>query len=478
MSAAIPRRPRLAAHVVARRHRIDEDDRIVLHDLSSGRLVQIGPREWGLLSGADGTRDIEGIVLAAAREGAHARADALAAFLEQLHAAGLLDDGLEEPSTAVAKDDEPDERAVERPLEPLPGFALTCDGSGSCCRLYASIVFGPVEAARARVLMPEVLGGGERHERVFTPEHGSGPTGGSAVALCEGRCAYLAASGRCGLHEAGGPAAKPVGCTTFPAVFTDDGETVRVSVAVECACVLASVARGDGSPLVPDGARTRSDLHDSLSVSTLPPHIQISADHIASRREFVAWSRRLAAALPSIGAPEPRLDLPAALFALGRAVATSGLDAEPALAPHPAPIDDAAILPWALALHRRASRRANEDATWRAPTDLARRATAWIERAAAAILERRAGGLLEGTRFAREELFYVHAIVHGHQLARPLPVSVAMHDRAVRLLVARALGRVFEDLPRAALDPACAHPLALVEAVLRGHGLDAYAHEV
>ena len=28
------------------------------------------------------------------------------------------------------------------------------------------------------------------------------------------------------------------------------------------------------------------------------------------------------------------------------------------------------------------------------------------------------------------------------------------------------------------LDPACAHPLALVEAMLRGHGLDAYAHDL
>ena len=86
------------------------------------------------------------------------------------------------------------------------------------------------------------------------PERGSGPTGGAIVTSCEGRCAYLGEGGLCGLHAAYGPAAKPVGCSTFPASFTDDGEVVRVSVSVECACVLASVGREGGSPLIPQGA--------------------------------------------------------------------------------------------------------------------------------------------------------------------------------------------------------------------------------
>jgi lysine-N-methylase len=182
--------------------------------------------------------------------------------------------------------------------------------------------------------------------------------------------------------------------------------------------------------------------------------------------------------LPPIGTTAS-FDVPAALVALGSLVARRGLDADPALALRDAaPIEHGSILPWALALHRRASRRAKEDAAWRSPADLARRAMAWIERAAAAILERPARVLGERPLFPREELFYVHAIMHGHQLARPLPLSRALHERAVRVLVARALGLVFEELPRDELDPACAHPLALVEALLRGHGLDAYAHEV
>jgi lysine-N-methylase len=48
----------------------------------------------------------------------------------------------------------------------------------------------------------------------------------------------------------------------------------------------------------------------------------------------------------------------------------------------------------------------------------------------------------------------------------------------VRVLVARALGPVLSAVPEAERDPAAAHPLALVEAMLRGHGLDAYAEDL
>ena len=169
--SSLPARPRLASHVLPRRHVVDGDERVVLHDLGTGRLVQIGPREWGLLAAADGTRDLDGIVLAAAREGAHARAAALEGFLAQLHQAGMLEDGVEEaPSPAVMAEGEAESRddPAARPLVPLPGFGLHCDGSGSCCRFYGTVIFGPVEAARARALLPMVREGGARHERRST----------------------------------------------------------------------------------------------------------------------------------------------------------------------------------------------------------------------------------------------------------------------------------------------------------------------
>lgn len=89
----LPRRPRLADHALARRHLAGGEPRVVLHDTRKGGLIALGPREWTLFSCADGTRDLDGIVAAAARAGAHARAPALGAFLEQLHGAGLLADG-------------------------------------------------------------------------------------------------------------------------------------------------------------------------------------------------------------------------------------------------------------------------------------------------------------------------------------------------------------------------------------------------
>jgi len=54
-----------------------------------------------------------------------------------------------------------------------------------------------------------------------------------------------------------------------------------------------------------------------------------------------------------------------------------------------------------------------------------------------------------------------------------LPLASALRDRAVRIVLARALPG---SIP--AREPWRAHPLALVEAVMRGHGLGAYASDV
>ncbi|MFT3767354.1 MAG: YkgJ family cysteine cluster protein [Minicystis sp.] len=490
--SSLPARPRLAAHVLSRRHIVDGDERIVLHDLGAGRLVQIGPREWGLLAAADGTRDLAGIVLAAAREGAHAREAALRGFLEQLHAAGMLEDGAPEEGspTAVPEQEsaapsvaESDAHAVEsthddvaaRPLLPLPGYTLTCDGSGSCCRFYGSVIFGPVEAARARALLPLVRDGGARHERVFMPEHGSAPTGGSAVTFCDGHCVYLGDDGRCGLHAAGGPGGKPLGCRVYPATFIDDGESVRVSVSVECACVLTSVDRPGGAPLVPEGARTRGDLDESLVVESLDEQLPITASSFAPRATFVAWSREIVKFVPAA-------DTAASLFALARAVESKGLDlaaAAQAMA-SPAALRPEDVGDWAAALSRRAARRAREDASWRNERDLVLRAARWITAAAEAMAdtETAAAVLALPPPSPRSEQFYLEALLHGHRLASRRPLVLALRDRAVRIVVARALVHVVAGLPAEERDPAAAHPLALVEATLRGHGLDMYVEDV
>ena len=479
MIRPFPARPRLADHVLARRHITGGEAVVVLHDQRTGLLIQLGPREWGLLAAADGTRDLEGVILAARREGAHARVPALRAFLEQLHGADLLADGAPDDTAAEARTDapanhapaEPESPPADRPLDILPNFSLHCDGSGSCCRIYASVIFGPVEAARARALFPEIQGGGDRHEKVFLPDHGSAPTGGSAVTLVDGRCAYLGEPGHCAIHARAGGPAKPIGCNLFPASFLDDGERIAVSASVECACILASVGRPDGAPLIAPEARFRGDLDPSVFVASLPQSLAVTRTISADRAEIRGWSRRIATL-----SPPP--DVAQTLWSLAAAIDEHGLSAAPTLAfEAPPAIAPAEILPWIEALARRAARRVREDAVWRSPHDLARLASSWIAEAAEELLSSKALSLpspAEGV--AASEAFYLRAALHGYKLFGDLPLTVTLRDRAVRLLIARTLPTIFART--GATDPACAHPLALVEAMLRGHGLDGYAHDL
>jgi lysine-N-methylase len=97
------------------------------------------------------------------------------------------------------------------------------------------------------------------------------------------------------------------------------------------------------------------------------------------------------------------------------------------------------------------------------------------------------------------EAFYVRAVIHGHHLVEDAladdegeeaapsasshpPLAVALRDRAARLLIARAMPEAVRRLdaeePDLEADPAAAYPLALVEAMLRGHGLESYRGEV
>ena len=474
MTRPFPTRPRLADHVLARRHITGGEAVIVLHDQRTGRLVQLGPREWGLLAAADGTRDLEGVILAARREGAHARVPALRDFLEQLHGADLLADGTPDDTAAGPTSDappEPESLPADRSLDVLADFSLHCDGSGSCCRIYASVIFGPVEAARARALFPDIQGGGDRHERVFLPDHGSAPTGGSAVTLVDGRCAYLGETGHCAIHARAGSPAKPIGCTLFPASFLDDGERIAVSASVECACILASAGRPGGAPLITPEARFRGDLDPSVFVSSLPARLPITHAASADRAEVRAWSRRIEAFSPASNTAQT-------LWSLAAAIDKHGLAADPTSSfQTPLPIDPTEVLPWIDALARRAARRVHEDAVWRSERDLARLATSWIAEAARGLLSSEPLSLSDPSpAVAASEAFYLRAALHGYKLFGDLPLTIALRDRAIRLLVARALPEVFARA--GATDPACAHPLALVEAMLRGHGLDAYVHSL
>jgi lysine-N-methylase len=477
MIPTLPARPRLAAHVMARRHFVDGREVVELSNLLTHHAVRIGPDEWTILATTDGRRGL-GVVLASAPPTLRA------AFLERLEglaAVAMLDDGPPRAAPGVVQPGAPQGDAAERPLDPLPGYTFTCDGSGICCGLYSTILFEEGASARARALLPRVLDGGDRHERVFTPDYGSVPTTHSAVALRDGRCVYLADSGLCSIHAASGAEAKPRGCQAYPVLRVDDGESVRVSPSVECPCVFSSAGRADGAPLLPEGARLRRDLAGGASIRTLPERVEISPETMAPRRDLVSWSRRVTELLDAPTGPRAAPDVAAVMASLGALLAEGGLAADPAPAvTAPPPLAPAGVRPWIEALHRRAAEH-DQNARWRSERDLVRRAFRWLALASAALLDPSVlpAILAAPAPAPASEAFYLRALLHGHRLVGLSPLSRAFTDRAVRILVARALPRVLAaDPPEAVPEGVRAHPLALVEGLIRGHGLERYASEV
>ncbi len=456
-------RPRLADQVVARRHVIDGRACVVLHHVGSGRTVQVGAREWELLAAADGTRDVEGIALAAAREGGRARADDLRAFLAQLADAGfvVVGDAVDAPDPVGPAPCPP-----ERPLAVLAGFTLHCDGGGACCRQFETVLFSPVEVARARATCPDVLDAGMQPRLGFLPERAAQRRGASAVALVDGACAYLDGAMRCRIHAAGGEAAKPLGCRLFPATFVDDGVCVRISAAVECACVLASLGRDGGANLVPASARTREDLPASADIVRLPETVRLTADRTASAAELHAWSAAV------VASPAPA-DAVAWLLDAADRIERSGLtSADEAAAAPPAEGRAQDLLADVRAFHAGLERRAREAATWRSERDFARQAVTWLERATATLLANGLAGAPAVPLDASREAFYVRAAIFGHALAldEDVPLTRALRDRAIRLLLARAMGPLLAAAP-SPIDRALREPIAVVDGTMRAQGL-------
>lgn len=468
---ALPIRPRLAEHALVRRHVVDGAEIVVIHDERNGNLVRMGPREWDLVVGADGTRDFDALVLAAARRGAFHRVSEVRAVLDALHASGLLADGIWHAPPV-----EPSDPA--RPLDVLPGFSLTCNGSGACCTMYGSILFTPLEAARARALFPETMGGGDQEERAFAPERGATRDSKLAVALVDGACAYLASDGRCSLHVAGGERAKPRGCHIYPATFVDDGEAVRVSVSTECPCVLASAGTAGGAPLVDPSARVRGDLDPGARVVTLPEAIAVEARGAeivsTSRASLAPWSSACLDALSALD--DAATDGVAIAWSLAEAISDHGLDADASRvaitsARRPEP---AAIAPLLAALAARAKGRVETADAWRGARDRSRLASHYIRDAVEKLLhpETLSATLTDPGPFRGDEAFFLRAQIHGRLFAGGAPMAAMLRDRAARVLLARVLPA---SLPEG--DPARAHPIALVEAMMRAHGLASYATE-
>lgn len=443
--AGAAQRPRLHDDVIVRRHLSEHDDLVVLHDERSRRVLKILPVQWSVLALADGTRDVEGIVLAAKARGIEASAADLEEFLAHLAEQGVLASGVAEP----AEDDpDPDADLARAPLDPIDGWRFVCSGRGACCHVFPTILFTPIEAARALVLLPD-----EAHE--FFPKRGSVREGAPvAPLLVEGRCRYLDEGARCQLHTIGGAAAKPAGCRAFPMQMVFDGERVRAAAAYECACVADGIGASAGERPIPDGARALGDLAHPTRVGRVPERVVIAGDRTASRDEVRAFYRALADASAH--------DVAIGLWAVADAIDARGLDG-PAAAFEARTLDLEAPLALLGRLARCLEEWRTPLAAFRSPNDLTRKAFEWMIAAARAI-EREPSWR---TPDARKEAFYARASawVCRDALGK-LPLATALRVRAIRVWLARAL---------ASDDPLAAEPLAIVEVMFRAHGLDAFA---
>ena len=503
--------------MLARRHVIDGQERVILHDQQHDEVLQIGAREWAVLEAADGTREPEGLVVAARRVGAYVRVAAVRELLVSLSARGMLEAGEEaEPpgagagtsgehgakvetgramlgergaaevtgEDARATSDERGSVLVEgkgevgsgcstrprpRPLVPLPGEPLRCNGAGTCCRLYGTVMLLPSEARRVQSLLPQWRVGPVPPERWFSPVRGSEPGPVLASIACDGACGFLQDDGLCAVHRVGGAAAKPWGCRSFPRTFVDDGVAVHVSAKPECPCVL-DPREGEPEPLLDPAWTDASALPSMVVVRSLPDAVELARGRWAPREQVRAWMAEAAAR------PAPS-DAAATLWALADRVEQQGRLPELERAWEAQPPGPEAVGPWLDALHGRATARAREHAAWRGERDLVRRLSTALATLTLVLrdVEARAEAVSVPPEHPAQEARYWRMGVHGYRWAGRAGLAARLRDEAVRLWVARSLPAV---LPGAAEDPDLRAPLALVEAMLRAHGIGGYVDDV
>lgn len=452
---SIPERPRLSVTVRARLHVAGDDKKAVLDDGRSGATLELGPSDWRVVQRADGTRDLDGILLASAAAGEQTTEAAVRQLFEELHALGVLEDGLRGKGfdAPVA----PSVVPADRPLEVLPDFGLHCDGSGSCCRFYGSVGFLPREALQARVIAPE-LDLPLSDTELFTPVHGARAEPGDSVAVSQidGRCAFLGADGLCEIHRRVESSAKPLACQLYPAMAIDDGTAVRISLGPECACIFASVGRSGGAPLVAAAARVAGDIAQDHALMRVPDPVPLGPLSTVGRDVLHDWSRRLHDRLRAgdVG------DAAELAWGLASAVETRGLVG---------PFEGASldgVGAWLALLRERAEEVATAQDGWRGSSDLSRRVARWLANSLQAHPEP-----VRQPIDAAAERFYLASLAWGHRLALAgRPLGHGLRDRATRILAARAMASV-----PGPDDTAAPYPLALLEAAMRNLGISSYA---
>ncbi len=259
---------------------------VILHDEARAETLELEPAAWAVLSCADGTRDVEGIIAAATRLGVRAQTDVVRELLKALADRDALVEGAPEHEPDVVRIRARSPKVLEQPVVPLPGFRYACDGTGGCCRSYGSVLLTPGDRDRARAALPGHRIADVPPTRWFTPDRGSAPTPLSVPVSVDGGCGFLGADGLCEIHRRIGLEGKPRACSAFPVTACSDGVEIRVSAMPECACVLRPVAEGEGDSLG-EGWGRGAEIPPKLIIDTLPDMIHVDA----SRTESPTWLR-------------------------------------------------------------------------------------------------------------------------------------------------------------------------------------------
>lgn len=426
-------RPRLADLVLPRRHVLGVE-RVALH--AGSRVLLVSEAEWRVASALDGTRDAEGVRLAAKRAGVVCTTAEVEAMVDGLEGLGMLARGVAPLEREEAEPGPACEEVEPRPareVRSLEGLHFTCDGSGGCCAQYPSIALDEDDARRALTAGMRRLPDDPRAERTLMPFDATGSRRRLAMAVVEGRCLQLDDDGRCAIHRAGGAAQKPKVCTIYPLSFVDDGDRVRVSVGFECSCVFESARRSDDTDVLFDG-RTTAELPVGARVRRLPEILPIAGRAGVPRSTLVAWTDALAHASRGADAVE------ACVAAAGRLVSEGAQAA-----------GDPPQLEPILRAYADAVARADESSSaWRAESDRVRRMRTLVHRAASrSVTTTRAVD-------AAAEAFFLRAALFGLDLLGEAPLASALVAAAARLVIARHV------------DPSLGHPIAVVEATARG----------
>ena len=418
---------------------------MILHDEERRETLEIDVAAWAVLSCADGTREVEGIVAAAARLGAQTRPEAVTELLQALAERGGLEAGAPAHAPDVVTIRKRPAGVLELPVAVLPGYRYVCDGSGGCCRSYGSVLLTPGDRDRARAALPGHRIAGLPSTRWFTPERGSAPTPLCVPVSVDGGCGFLDAQGLCEIHRRVGLEGKPRACAAFPVVICSDGVELRVSVMPECACVLRPVGPGEGET-IGEGWQIGADVPSVLVVDVLPETIQVDGTRTAPR----SWLRSAVGDLyeRSVHAVDP------ADLCWSEADAWST----------PKPRD---LAPYVDALHRHAKDTMRRRSTYVGTDDWVLRSLRWLVGTLHLLEDPSLQALVVAPTEMPDpiERRYLQAALWSYQGFDDDTAAFALRLHAVRIWIARAMSEV----PLAPSEHAVA--LASLNMLLRGHAL-------